>query len=49
MKFTNISFDSKKKDLTEFKTKLELFYNETEGIKPTNEDKKKTQKTKNVY
>ena len=38
-KFTNLSFASKQKNLKEFKTKLEFFYNKTEGIKLTNENK----------
>ena len=37
-KFANLSFTSKRKDLKDFKTKLELFNNKTEWIKPTNKD-----------
>ena len=40
-KFTDLSFALKQKDLKEFKTKLELFYYETEWIEPTNEDQEK--------
>ena len=37
-KITNLSFASKQKNLKEFKTKLQFFYNKTEGIKLTNEN-----------
>ena len=36
-KLAELSFASKQKGLKEFKTRLELFYDKTEGIEPTNE------------
>ena len=40
-KFTEISLVEEQRDLKEFKNKLELFYNESKEIEPTNEDQVK--------
>ena len=47
-KLTDLSFKSKQKDLIEFYTELELFHDETERIKATNEDQKKDIEDRNV-
>ena len=47
-KFTNLSFASKQQNFGEFKTKVELFYDESEGIKPPNKDQEKDVEHKQV-